>query len=166
MSTLLINGFGRVGRALFRLLLRNGTRVVRINDPLPPSQLAYLLKYDSVMGRLDAEVSVQGATLKVGTSALNSATPKPSVPPRWRAANLLSTAAGATASAPACNTFWPWARGGLSSASPWPAANATAPSCAASTMPTCGRRTASSAPVPAPPTVLRRLCANCTSNGP
>ncbi len=66
MSTLLINGFGRVGRALFRLLLRNGTRVVRINDPLPPDQLAYLLKYDSVMGRLDAEVSVQGATLKVG----------------------------------------------------------------------------------------------------
>lgn len=66
MGTVLINGFGRVGRALFRLLLRNGTRVLRINDPLPARQLAYLLKYDSVMGRMDADVSAQGSTLHVG----------------------------------------------------------------------------------------------------
>lgn len=67
MPGLLINGFGRVGRALFRLLLqRADLDVVRINDPLPAEQLAYLLRYDSVMGRLDKPVRLEGQTLVVG----------------------------------------------------------------------------------------------------
>src|SRR5690606_2814036 len=61
----LINGFGRVGRALFRILEGSGgPRVVHINDPLPAQQLAYLLKYDTVMGRF-AEVAVDDGALVV-----------------------------------------------------------------------------------------------------
>jgi glyceraldehyde 3-phosphate dehydrogenase len=63
---ILVNGFGRVGRALFRILeSRAGADVVAINDPLPADQLAYLLKYDSVMGRFGGEVAVDGAALVV-----------------------------------------------------------------------------------------------------
>ncbi len=61
----LINGFGRVGRALFRLLLDSKAQVVRINDPLPNEQLAYLLQYDSVMGRLGHDVRIDGDALLV-----------------------------------------------------------------------------------------------------
>jgi glyceraldehyde 3-phosphate dehydrogenase len=64
-TRVLINGFGRVGRALFRILEGNGgPRVVHINDPLPAQQLAYLLKYDTVMGRF-AEVAVDDGVLVV-----------------------------------------------------------------------------------------------------
>jgi glyceraldehyde 3-phosphate dehydrogenase len=63
---ILINGFGRVGRALFRILeARDGVDVIAINDPLPAEQLAYLLKYDSVMGRFVGEVALDGTALIV-----------------------------------------------------------------------------------------------------
>lgn len=69
MPRVLINGFGRVGRALFRLLHgRPGIEVARINDPLPAGQLAYLLKYDSVMGRFPGEVLADGSILRAGES--------------------------------------------------------------------------------------------------
>ena len=65
-ARVLINGFGRVGRALFRVLqTRPGADVVAINDPLPASQLAYLLKYDTVMGRLNQDVRVVDGALMV-----------------------------------------------------------------------------------------------------
>lgn len=64
-SRILINGFGRVGRALFRILeSREGLHVAHINDPLPAEQLAYLLKYDSVMGRF-GDVAVEDGRLIV-----------------------------------------------------------------------------------------------------
>jgi len=63
---ILVNGFGRVGRALFRILEgRKGLEVAAINDPLPADQLAYLLKYDTVMGRLGADVRVDEGCLCV-----------------------------------------------------------------------------------------------------
>ncbi|MCA8935578.1 MAG: type I glyceraldehyde-3-phosphate dehydrogenase [Planctomycetes bacterium] len=63
---ILVNGFGRVGRALFRLLeTRKEAEVAAINDPLPADQLAYLLKYDTVMGRFPGEVSIQEGALMV-----------------------------------------------------------------------------------------------------
>ena len=53
-----INGFGRIGRALFRLLLSNpNIQVVAINDISDAPTLAHLLKYDSVHGKLSNEVS-------------------------------------------------------------------------------------------------------------
>jgi glyceraldehyde 3-phosphate dehydrogenase len=69
-----INGFGRIGRNFFRALTTKGAdlEVVAVNDITDPGTLAHLLKYDSVLGRLDAEVkvsdggfSVDGADVKV-----------------------------------------------------------------------------------------------------
>ena len=62
-----INGFGRIGRNVLRSALQNFSdiEIVGINDLLEPDYLAYMLKYDSVHGRFDGEVSVEGNTLVV-----------------------------------------------------------------------------------------------------
>ena len=62
-----INGFGRIGRMVFRAAVQNfhEIEVVGINDLLEPDYLAYMLKYDSVHGRFKGEVSVDGNTLIV-----------------------------------------------------------------------------------------------------
>ena len=63
-----INGFGRIGRMVFRAAVQNfanDVEVVGINDLLEPDYLAYMLKYDSVHGRFKGEVSVDGNTLVV-----------------------------------------------------------------------------------------------------
>ncbi len=61
-----INGFGRIGRVLFRASLKNSDiEIVAINDLTNPSTLAHLLKYDSVHGTLDAQVEVDGEDLVV-----------------------------------------------------------------------------------------------------
>ncbi|GAB2741508.1 type I glyceraldehyde-3-phosphate dehydrogenase [Melaminivora jejuensis] len=63
-----INGFGRIGRNVLRSAVQNFSdiEVVAINDLLEPDYLAYMLKYDSVHGRFQGEVSVEGNTLIVG----------------------------------------------------------------------------------------------------
>ena len=69
MIKLGINGFGRIGRCVFRVALaRSDVTVVGINDIADPVALAYLLKYDTVMGRLDAEVSLSDGQLRAGDS--------------------------------------------------------------------------------------------------
>ncbi len=60
-----INGFGRIGRLVFRSLVDQGLlgkeiEVVAINDLVPAANLAYLLKYDSIQGRFKGEVSTSG----------------------------------------------------------------------------------------------------------
>ena len=61
-----INGFGRIGRIVFRAALNNpNVDIVAINDLTDANMLAHLLKYDSVHGRFDAEVSVSGDNLIV-----------------------------------------------------------------------------------------------------
>jgi len=61
-----INGFGRIGRLAFRAAIRNPQiEVAAINDLLDTDYLAYLLKYDSVHGRFDGDVSVDGDYLVV-----------------------------------------------------------------------------------------------------
>ncbi|OKL36268.1 type I glyceraldehyde-3-phosphate dehydrogenase [Domibacillus mangrovi] len=61
-----INGFGRIGRVVFRAALKNPeVEVVAINDLTDANMLAHLLKYDSVHGALDAEVTVDGDTIIV-----------------------------------------------------------------------------------------------------
>ena len=62
-----INGFGRIGRNVLRSAVQNFSdiEIVGINDLLEPDYLAYMLKYDSVHGRFDGEVSVEGNTLVV-----------------------------------------------------------------------------------------------------
>ena len=59
MATVAINGFGRIGRAFFKLAINKpGLDIVAINDLGDPENLAYLLTYDSAYGRYDAPVSV------------------------------------------------------------------------------------------------------------
>jgi glyceraldehyde 3-phosphate dehydrogenase len=61
-----INGFGRIGRLVFRIsVTREDLDVVAINDLLDVEHLAYLLKYDSVHGKFDATVEVKDGHLVV-----------------------------------------------------------------------------------------------------
>ena len=62
-----INGFGRIGRMVFRAAIQNfhDIEVVGINDLLEPDYLAYMLKFDSVHGRFQGEVSVDNGHLVV-----------------------------------------------------------------------------------------------------
>ncbi len=60
-----INGFGRIGRSVFRILEnRENVDVVAINDIFDKGALTYLLKYDTVMGRFPGEVTLDGDILK------------------------------------------------------------------------------------------------------
>ena len=62
-----INGFGRIGRMVFRAAVQNfkDIEVVGINDLLEPDYLAYMLRYDSVHGRFKGDIAVEGSTLVV-----------------------------------------------------------------------------------------------------
>jgi len=62
-----INGFGRIGRMAFRAIAKdfNDIEVVGINDLLDADYLAYMLKYDSVHGRFDGDIAVEGNNLVV-----------------------------------------------------------------------------------------------------
>ena len=62
-----INGFGRIGRMVFRAAARDfkDIEIVGINDLLEPEYLAYMLKYDSVHGRFKGDIAVDGHTLVV-----------------------------------------------------------------------------------------------------
>ena len=62
-----INGFGRIGRNVLRSAIQNfpDIEIVAINDLLEPDYLAYMLQYDSVHGRFEGDVSVDGNTLIV-----------------------------------------------------------------------------------------------------
>ena len=61
-----INGFGRIGRIVFRATLKqDNVEVVAVNDLLDVDHLAYLLKYDSVHGRFDGTIEVKNGNLVV-----------------------------------------------------------------------------------------------------
>ena len=62
-----INGFGRIGRMVFRAVAQdfNDIEVVAINDLLEPEYLAYMLRYDSVHGRFKGDISIDNNTLIV-----------------------------------------------------------------------------------------------------
>ncbi len=84
-----INGFGRIGRMVFRAAQDfDDIEVVGINDLLDPEYLAYMLKYDSVHGRFKGDIAVEGSTLKVnGTSIRLTAERDPSAL-KWDAINV------------------------------------------------------------------------------
>ena len=59
-----INGFGRIGRSIYRIITsRTNHKVVAINDLSEINALAYLLKYDTVMGNFDGEVEIKDGKL-------------------------------------------------------------------------------------------------------
>lgn len=61
-----INGFGRIGRSMFRLAEDNpNVEIVAVNDLVPPENLAYLLQYDTIHGKFPKKVSHEGSSIIV-----------------------------------------------------------------------------------------------------
>jgi glyceraldehyde 3-phosphate dehydrogenase len=65
MTKIGINGFGRIGRLVFRAALKRGLDIVAINDLVEPDYMAYMLKYDSTHGRFDGTIEVVDGNLVV-----------------------------------------------------------------------------------------------------
>jgi glyceraldehyde 3-phosphate dehydrogenase len=87
MTPVAINGFGRIGRMAFRAALgRSDVRVVAINDLLDLPQLVYLLKHDSVHGRLRQQVEVKDQMLVVDGQAIRVTAHKDPEASAWSAA--------------------------------------------------------------------------------
>jgi glyceraldehyde 3-phosphate dehydrogenase len=84
-----INGFGRIGRMVFRAVAKDfpGIEIVAINDLLDPEYLAYMLKYDSVHGRFNGDVSVDGNTLVVNGKNIRLTAVKDPTELKWNEVN-------------------------------------------------------------------------------
>ena len=80
-----INGFGRIGRMVFRAAVENFTdvEVVGINDLLDPDYLAYMLKYDSVHGTFNHDIKVEGNTMTVDGKAIRLTAEKDPTQLKW-----------------------------------------------------------------------------------
>jgi glyceraldehyde 3-phosphate dehydrogenase len=81
-----INGFGRIGRMVFRAAVQNfgsDIEVVAINDLLEPDYLAYMLVYDSVHGRFRRDVRVDGGALVVDGKRIRLSAQKDPVALKW-----------------------------------------------------------------------------------
>ena len=81
-----INGFGRIGRCVFRAAVQNfgdDIEIVGINDLLEPDYLAYMLKFDSVHGRFDGDVSVQDGNLVVNGKTIRLTAEKDPANLKW-----------------------------------------------------------------------------------
>ncbi len=81
-----INGFGRIGRMVFRAAVQNfadDIEVVGINDLLEPDYLAYMLKHDSVHGRFQGTVAVEGNTLVVNGKKIRLSAVKDPAELKW-----------------------------------------------------------------------------------
>ncbi len=80
-----INGFGRIGRMVFRAAVQDfpEIEIVAINDLLEPDYLAYMLKYDSVHGNFKGSVSVEGNTLVVNGKKIRLTAVKDPAELKW-----------------------------------------------------------------------------------
>ncbi len=80
-----INGFGRIGRMVFRAATKHfdDIEVVAINDLLEPDYLAYMLRYDSVHGRFEGDISVDGNTLVVNGKRIRLTAVKDPAELKW-----------------------------------------------------------------------------------
>ncbi len=67
MNNVAINGFGRIGRSILRIIIEKNIdiNIVAINDLGNYENLAYLFKHDSIMGIMDAEISIKDDILKI-----------------------------------------------------------------------------------------------------
>ena len=90
-----INGFGRIGRTLFRMLMHHdGIEVVHINDIADAKTLTHLLKYDSIHGVLTEAVSLQGDEITIGdTTTIFTHLNEPKDIP-WKAVDLVVECSG------------------------------------------------------------------------
>jgi len=79
-----INGFGRIGRLVFRAAVANGNvEVVGINDLIDPDYLAYMLKYDSTHGQFQGDISLDGSNLVVNGKKIRITVEKDPANLKW-----------------------------------------------------------------------------------
>ena len=80
-----INGFGRIGRMVFRAAAQHFSdiEIVGINDLLEPDYLAYMLRYDSVHGRFKGDISYEGNTLIVNGKRIRLTAERDPVQLKW-----------------------------------------------------------------------------------
>lgn len=80
-----INGFGRIGRMVFRAIAKDfpHLEVVAINDLLAPDYLAYMLKYDSVHGRFNGDIATEGNNLIVNGKTIRLTAEKEPANLKW-----------------------------------------------------------------------------------
>ena len=80
-----INGFGRIGRMVFRAAVQNfpDIEIVGINDLLEPDYLAYMLQYDSVHGRFKGSIAIEGSTLIVNGKKIRLTAVKDPAELKW-----------------------------------------------------------------------------------
>ena len=80
-----INGFGRIGRMVFRAVAKDfkDIEIVAINDLLEPNYLAYMLKYDSVHGRFDGDIKVDGGNMIVNGKKIRLTAEKDPANLKW-----------------------------------------------------------------------------------
>ncbi|PWK19996.1 type I glyceraldehyde-3-phosphate dehydrogenase [Xanthomarina spongicola] len=82
-----INGFGRIGRLVFREAIKQNIEVVGVNDLLEVDHLAYLLKYDSVHGRFDGKIEVNNGHLVVNGKSIRVTAEKDPRNLKWNEVN-------------------------------------------------------------------------------
>jgi glyceraldehyde 3-phosphate dehydrogenase len=80
-----INGFGRIGRMVFRAAVQHfpDIEIVGINDLLEPDYLAYMLRYDSVHGRFKGDIAIDGNTLVVNGKRIRLTAEKDPTQLKW-----------------------------------------------------------------------------------
>ncbi len=78
-----INGFGRIGRLVFRAALKNGLNIVAINDLVEPDYMAYMLKYDSTHGKFDGNIEVVNGNLVVNGKTIRITAEKDPANLKW-----------------------------------------------------------------------------------
>ncbi len=80
-----INGFGRIGRNFFRAVRASGAdiEIVGVNDLTDNASLAHLLKYDTILGRLDADVSSDDTSIRVGDQTITAFAERDPASLRW-----------------------------------------------------------------------------------
>ena len=84
-----INGFGRIGRNVYRAALENNGfgkdfDIVAVNDIAPVDSLAYMLRWDSIYGKLDRQVKVEGTAINVGGRKLEITQAKDPLEIPWK----------------------------------------------------------------------------------
>ena len=90
-----INGFGRIGRNVFRAALKNkNIEVVAINDLTDTNTLAHLLEYDSIFGRLDAKIEVDGNDLIVNGQKITTTATRDLSELNWQGIDIVVESTG------------------------------------------------------------------------
>ena len=88
MSKIGINGFGRIGRLVFRAALKRGLEIVAINDLIEPDYMAYMLKYDTTHGKFDGTIEVVDGNLVVNGKTIRVTAERNPADLKWDAVGV------------------------------------------------------------------------------